>query len=44
MFLGFQQVEGADIYQATASQIAALMTAARDQGRLEALQDKKQQG
>ena len=44
MFLGFQQVDGTEIYQATASQIAALMTAARDQGRLEALQDKKQQG
>ncbi|KQP55099.1 hypothetical protein [Methylobacterium sp. Leaf108] len=36
---GFRRVEGTATYEATASQIAALMMAAREQGRAEASRD-----
>ena len=39
MFHGFRQFEGTGTFRATADQIVALMTAAREQGREEILRD-----
>lgn len=39
LFHGFQQIDGTPMYRATTRQIITLMTMAREQGRIEAIQD-----